>query len=560
MMNTLKPTEELILIDPRYNWELPLKHVSSTTRKIRSVWYIGLPLTSAHRGGHSGGGAFIEGVSGQERYSNEGTVYPHSSLVELITYHQQCFPSISWKYIDMSHQKWNEVCDLISDNPPDIAAFSVYTATYLWALIVAAEIKRVHPHALIVFGNDHASILRSEILLGKYGREIVDFIGTGNNGPFTMMGLLYALQGQMDIEKVPSLAYRNQGSVVHQEAFTYPLRKRLLPDYRLIQDQLEKYYDKAFNLWYSHHYELTRMVTIAIDGGCQWGKNSQRRCKHCSIQGLTPKTADLATVIPVLELVVGELRSNVYAAGDSTLGFSQGQWGGEMAFLDRLAEACEQSSILRPHRFMLAYGLVSEFLISAELCKGFVRTWNVGIEAFDPQLLKNDSKGINKGYEHIYAAMELAKRLGYKLYVSGILGLPGTTLSSLKKEVNDWLSLTETFKEMITTVSVSLPAVIPGSRMYWELFNENEAVRTMHGEIIKSRKLSELYIEKNTSVRITDVEAAINELARGVLSIGLQHGTPVKFGGYMFGGIDKDEEVEKKYLDQIYDQLIFRKW
>lgn len=46
---------------------------------------------------------------------------------------------------------------------------------------------------------------------------------------------------------------------------------------------------------------------------------------------------------------------------------------------------------------MLAYGLIYEFLQSAELCKGFVKTWNVGLEAFDPKLLKGNSKGINKG-------------------------------------------------------------------------------------------------------------------------------------------------------------------
>jgi radical SAM superfamily enzyme YgiQ (UPF0313 family) len=512
-------------------------------------------LTSAHRGGHSGGGALIEGVEGQERYLNEGTVYPHSALVELITYHQCCFPLIPWQYIDISHRKWPEIRDLIRESSPDVVAFSTYTATYLWALIVAAEIKRVNPQATVIFGNDHASLLREEILLGSYGSRIVDFVGTGNNGPFTLMGLVYALQGQLAIERVPSIAYVKNGSVIHQEAANYPLNRRLLPDYRLIEDQLEKYYDKAFNIWYSQHYDLKRMVTVSIDSGCHWGRHPGRRCKHCSIQGLTPKTAALETVVSTLETVVGKLHSNVYDAGDSTLGFSRNQWGGGFSFLEDLAEACERSSILRPQRFMLTYGLVSEFLESAELCKGFVRTWNVGIEAFDPQLLKNDSKGINKGIEHIYMALELAKKLDYKLYISGILGLPGTTLAHLKKEVENWLSLAEAYKELITTISVSIPAVIPGSRMYWEAFNQYPVVREMHGEIIQSRKLSELYINNNTSVTIEDVEAAITDVARGVLSIAVHGKNPVKFGGYMFGGIDEEEMAERRLLDEILSQM-----
>jgi hypothetical protein len=202
-MMTLQPAEESVSVSPEYEWDIPLKNVGEATKQIRSVWYVGLPLTSAHRGSHSGGGALIEGVGGQERYLNEGTVYPHASLVEMITYHQRCFPTIPWKYFDMSHIKWAEIRELIRDDPPDVAAFSVYTATALWAMIVAAEIKRVNPRAIIVFGNDHAGILHNEILTGKYGSKIVDFVSTGNNGPYSMMGLLYVLQGELDITRVP---------------------------------------------------------------------------------------------------------------------------------------------------------------------------------------------------------------------------------------------------------------------------------------------------------------------------------------------------------------------
>lgn len=242
------------------------------------------------------------------------------------------------------------------------------------------------------------------------------------------------------------------------------------------------------------------------------------------------------TIISTLEITVGDLQSNVYAAGDSTLGFSENQWKGEFSYLNELAERCAKSEVLSKQRFMLTYGLVAEFLKSAELCKGFVRTWNVGLEAFNPKLLKQDSKGINRGIELIYEALELAKKLDYKLYISGILGLPGTTLDVMKEEVDNWLALTETYQENITTVSVALPAVIPGSRMYWESYNQIPEVKKLHGEIISSRRLSELYIKHNSEVEIEDVEAAIAELGQGVLEIANRGGNPVKFGGYMMGG------------------------
>ncbi|WP_438290514.1 B12-binding domain-containing radical SAM protein [Streptomyces sp. HUAS TT7] len=551
---SLQPVEEVVGVDGRYQWVLPLPETAAPTSRIRSVWYFALPLTSAHRGGHSGGGATIPGVGGQERYENEGSVYPHAGLMEMITYQVRCFPEIDWRHFDMSHVPWPEVRAAIEADPPDVAAFTVYTSTSLWAFIVAAEIKRVNPDAVVIFGNDHAGILYREILTGQYGGRLVDFVSTGNNGPFTMMGLLYALRGQLDLGRVPSLAYRHRGEVVNQPAPSYPIDRRLLPDYRLIEDQLEQYYDKAFAVWYAQHYDLKRMVTLPLDAGCTWGRRPGRRCKHCSIQGLTPKTTRVSTTLPVLENVVGELGANVYAAGDSTFGFSRDQWSGEIGYLDELAEACAASPVLRGHRFMLAYGLVYEFLQSAELCQGFIRTWNVGLEAFDPTLLKGDSKGINKGPDRMHEALELAQKLDYKLYASGIMGLPGTTLKLLRTEVDNWLSLAETYRDSITTISVAAPGVIPGSRMYWESFNSDPQVRAAHGEIIPARRLTDLYIRTHTDVQLADVEAAIAEVGRGVITLGEERGH-MKFGGYMLGGKDEDEAAERRQLDAICAQL-----
>ncbi|HEY0637919.1 MAG TPA: cobalamin-dependent protein [Pseudonocardiaceae bacterium] len=471
----------------------------------------------------------------------------------MLTYQQRYLPDIDWRYLDMSHLRWAEVREAIQDNPPDVVAFSVYTATALWAMIVAAEVKRVNPKAVVVFGNDHAGILHREILTGTYGSRLVDFVSTGNNGPYTMVGLLLALQGRREIGEIPSLAYRDGDEVVNQSAPTYPLDRRLLPDYRLITDQLKNHYDKAFNHWYAQHYDLKRMVTMPLDGGCTWGRRPGRRCKHCSIQGLTPKTTNVAAAIPVLEEVVGGLGANIYAAGDSTLGFSQDQWEGNMTYLDDMAAACAASPVLREQRFMLTYGLVYEFLQSAELCKSFVRTWNVGLEAFSPQLLKANSKGINKGPDRIGEALELARKLDYKLFASGIMGLPGTTVTSLRSEVDQWLEMAETYRDLITSISVAPPGIIPGSRMYWESYNSSAQVRSWHGEILPARRLTALYIEQNTEVRLSDVEAAINDLRRGVQSLGRNAG--MKFGGYMLGGHDEDEAVEERLLQGICAQL-----
>ncbi|PTA47767.1 radical SAM protein [Micromonospora sp. RP3T] len=555
MKMSLQPLQELVGADPRYQWDYSRRGTPDPLRRIGSVWYFGLPLTSAHRDAHNAGDVMAAELTAEQRYRNEGSVYPHASLVEMITYQQAWFPDTDWRYIDMTHVPWPEVRAAINENPPDVAAFTVYTATTLWAMIVAAEIKRVNPKAVVVFGNDHAGILYKETLTGKYGSRLVDFVSTGNNGPFTLMGLLTHLEGGIDLTKVPSLAYRtNSGEVVNQEASTFPLNRRILPDYRLILDKLEQHYDPAFNVWYARHYDLKRMVTVPLDGGCTWGKRPGRRCMHCSIQGLTPKTVDVPAAIPVLETIVGDIGANVYACGDSTLGFSREQWDGSISYLNDMAEACAASPILREQRFMLAYGLVYEFLDSAELCKGFVRTWNVGLEAFDPKLLKADSKGINKGPERIGEALELARSLDYKLFASGIMGLPGTTMKNLRGEVDSWLSMAAEYKDLITSISVAAPGIIPGSRMYWDSYNTHPQVRAWHGEILPARRLTALYVHENTEVELEDVEAAISDLRNGIIELNgpMEH---MKFGYYMLGGRDEDEALEYRLLDEICDQL-----
>ena len=90
--------------------------------------------------------------------------------------------------------------------------------------------------------------------------------------------------------------------------------------------------------------------------------------------------------------------------------------------------------------------------------------------------------------------------------------------------------------------------------MYWDLYNCDADARSVHGEIIPVRRLTERYIELNTEVRLADVEAAIADVGRGVIELGRQSGH-MKFGGYMLGGRDEQEATELDLLDRICSML-----
>jgi hypothetical protein len=84
--------------------------------------------------------------------------------------------------------------------------------------------------------------------------------------------------------------------------------------------------------------------------------------------------------------------------------------------------------------------------------------------------------------------------------------------------------------------------------MYFDSYNSDPRVREWHGELLPTRRLSELYIKQNTEATLKDVEAALNELGRGVIALD-NSGANIKFGGYMMGGVDDAEAREMTILN-----------
>jgi hypothetical protein len=86
------------------------------------------------------------------------------------------------------------------------------------------------------------------------------------------------------------------------------------------------------------------------------------------------------------------------------------------------------------------------------------------------------------------------------------------------------------------------------------MYNDNSEVRALHGEILPTRRFTELYIRQNTEVELADVEAVIAEVGRGVIELGRRRGH-MKFGGYMLGGLDENEAAERNLLRELCARL-----
>ena len=128
-------------------------------------------------------------------------------------------------------------------------------------------------------------------------------------------------------------------------------------------------------------------------------------------------------------------------------------------------------------------------------------------------------------------------------------------MPQLRREVDNWLSLAEEFQDVIMTVSVSLPAVLPGSRMYWDSVHSSREFRSWHGELLPSLQMTEFYIQNNSEIAFADANAALVELGQGIIRISQNGGNPVKFGGYMLGGKDHAEVAENAIFNDVLGRL-----
>jgi hypothetical protein len=67
--------------------------------------------------------------------------------------------------------------------------------------------------------------------------------------------------------------------------------------------------------------------------------------------------------------------------------------------------------------------------------------------------------------------------------------------------------------------------------------------------------MTEFYIQQNSEIAFADANAALLELGRGVIRISQNGGNPIKFGGYMLGGKDKDEIAERAIFKGVLERL-----
>lgn len=142
--------------------------------------------------------------------------------------------------IDQAAKKLNfhQIVNWIKNQDPDILGFSTLTASGsgISAALTSIEIKKWNPNIKIVFGNRHTNHNDYRILT-KYPE--IDYC-VRNEGEFTFLELVKALERKESLKDVKGLTYRDNGKIRRNEdrplikdldAIPFPDRKALNMEY-----------------------------------------------------------------------------------------------------------------------------------------------------------------------------------------------------------------------------------------------------------------------------------------------------------------------------------------
>lgn len=147
---------------------------------------------------------------------------------------------------------------------PDLIGLSAMTWQYSTCLAVIGLIKNILPHVKIAVGGYHATLMSEEIAASPEAEEI-DFIIRGE-GEETFRRLVNALAGTDRLDTIPSLSYKQNGVLVHNEREELSDLSRLkLP----IRDHRRK--------TSGYHFMNFKIEVMETSRGCT------RSCNFCSI-------------------------------------------------------------------------------------------------------------------------------------------------------------------------------------------------------------------------------------------------------------------------------------
>ena len=337
--------------------------------------------------------------------------HPHLGLAYIAAVLEAGKHSVRIIDIDAEQLDKEKLIDIFEREKPDIAGITA-TTPVIGAALCIAELVKIHTKALTVIGGMHATLMPEECA----GNEFVDIVVFGE-GEKTIIELLEAIEGRMDLSGVKGLVFKKDGKIIRNEgrepiqdldALPFPAR-------HLFRNQRYTYPDAL-------RFPAFPIITSrGCPGNCTF-------CTAKFMHGKRFRNRSAENILDEIELLVKDYGAKEIHVWDDNFITNRNR---VFKFRERIIQ--RKIKVL----FSFPNGIRADF-INREILQALkdIGTYSIaiGVESGNQRILDGIQKGIK--LEQIETAFKLAKELKLETWGFFLLGLPGEDAGTMKETID----------------------------------------------------------------------------------------------------------------------------
>jgi len=333
---------------------------------------------------------------------------------------------------------------------PQVVGIGVMTIECKYGFVDAAKVKEINPGVKIVFGGPHCSHEPQFIL----NDPNVDLMVSGE-GDLTIVELIDALEQDRDIENVPGIAYKKNGSYI-RTADRPVIRDldKFDQEYNLIN--LERYFNFQSSMDFFPVFRNKRFLPLVTSRGCPF------KCTYChdifdkSIQYRSPKA-----VVDEIEYLINEYGIREFHIVDDVFNVNMKR---AKIVLDAIIQRNLNIHISFPN------GLRADFFddeLIDKMQRAGVYRMALGIESGSQRIQDMIKKDLDINI--IYDVVEKLTRARMSVHGFFMLGFPSETRDEMKETIDFACDLG------LTTANFSLVIPNPGTDLRQTFIESRES-------------------------------------------------------------------------------------
>jgi radical SAM superfamily enzyme YgiQ (UPF0313 family) len=304
---------------------------------------------------------------------------------------------------------------------PMFFCLTAATTQYPFVLNVAETIRRINPDIPILLGGHHASLNPEEAL----NEECFDAVCVGE-GEFAAVEFAEHIHENQDLpDHIPSIwtKHKQTGKIMRNEC-------------RPFQKDLDQFPFLDIGMWEEWVADLGHWVNVLVGRGCPY------RCAYCSNHALARLASGKYVRFRSPESIIKEIKhittiypsiTNIYLRAE-TLSVDKDY---TFSLCDHLIGL--NSRLKNPLEYMTSLSLKKELIENdvflSKLKAAGVGNVSVGLESGSERIRSEILRRPPYSNLDIIKFSRMARKLGIKVSLNNLIGLPGETLSDFKRTI-----------------------------------------------------------------------------------------------------------------------------